>query len=339
VHRNEHEITVLKLHYMADPDKAQGEPVYIKTLDRSVSPWAYKQFKQMTDSNLYLQEFEIEAEATLGQLIYQLDKEATLEKSFPIDPKWTRRMALDPHPSVPHAFLWAATDPWGDVWFYREFWPSKACYRYDNGKKIGKAGPCPDDEPVFRIRDYVEIVRYLESAENPENTWDGKGFNERIHARVIDYAARAFGKGTNDDTEQPNFQKRFEQYMIMPNIGVYSCPYFDDAKKDRDIGFEMVNAGLKARLVEGSDGNLRKTSKFHIFADKCPELIYEFENIRRQVLTPQQQTTKDPTGKAVDVRAHLGDCARYLSMADPSFIDYDARAVSDWHPRTSGIAY
>lgn len=339
VHVNSHGITVARLHYSADPEKAEGEKTYVREIDRELSPWALQQYRQMTDPNLYLQEYEIDAEATLGRRIFNFDEEASCEPSFAIDPRWTRRNALDPHPSVPHAFLWVATDPWGDRWYYREFWPSKVCYRFDNGRLAGKPGPCPDDEPVIRIRDYVEVLRYLESAENPANVWKGQAFKEQIYARVIDYAARAFGKGSSDDPEQPNFQERFEQHMAMPDIGVESCPYFEDAKKDHDVGFEMCNAGLKPFLIEGANGRMRKTARIHIFSDKCPELIYELKNVRRQVLTPVQAATKDPTGKAVEVRCHLADDFRYLEMSDPRFIDPDDRGVSDWKPRTPGIAY
>jgi len=339
VHTNQHSITVLKLHYDADPEKGEGKKTYVKEIDRHLSPWALKQYKQMTDPNLYLREYEVEAEATLGRLIFNLDAEATLEKSFPIDPRWTRRMALDPHPSVPHAFLWVATDQWGDRWYYRELWPSKACFRYDGGKLIGKAGPIPDDEPVVYIRDYVETLRWLESEENPQNEFEGRSFDERVHARVIDYTARAFGKGTNDDAEQPNFQMRYEQFMSMPDKGV-TCPYFEDAKKDHDVGFEVVNAGLKPFMIEGSGGRLKKTSRIHIFEDRCPELVYELKNNRREVLTPRQVQSQDPTGKMVEVRKHMTDNLRYLEMSNPRFIDPSDRGTSvTVTQRTPGIAY
>ena len=336
VHTNNHGSTVLRLHYEADPKKAEGKRVFVPEIKRELSPWAFVQYKQMTDPNAYLREYEIEAEAALGRLIFNLDEEATLEDSFVIPPNWTRRMSLDPHPSVPHAFLWCATDPWGDRWYYRELWPSRACYRYDGAKLSGSPGPCPDDEPVMRIRDYVETVRWLESSENPENNYKDKTFDESITARVIDYAARAFGQGTNDDAEQPNFQQRYELYMIVPETRV-SCPIFQDAKKDRDVGFEFVNAGLKARMVQGSDGEPKKRSAIHIFKDRCPELLYQLKNNRREQLTPTQAMSKDPTGRMVKVRTHMTDNLRYIEMADPVFIR--PTPPSHWQPLHEGIAY
>jgi hypothetical protein len=338
VHKNAHDITVMRLHYEADPAKGEGQKVYVKELDRELSPWAYQAYKAMTEQDLYMREYEIEAEATLGALIFHLDDEATLEPSFPIPPTWTRRMSLDPHPSVPHAFLWVATDPWGERWYYREMWPSQSCWRYNaNGKLSGKPGPCPENEPIVRIQDYVGTMKWLESADNAENVHQGKRFDENIHARVIDYAARAFGQGTNDDQEQPNFQQRYEMYMMLPETRV-TCPTFDDAKKDRDVGFEMVNAGLKPHLTLTNDDKRRKRSRIHIFKDKCPELVWQLKNNRRQQLTAVQALAKDPTGKIVPVRTHMTDNMRYLEMSNPIYINPE-RPRSTWHQQHEGIAY
>jgi hypothetical protein len=338
VHKNAHDITVLRLHYEADPMKGDGEKVYVQELDKWLSPWAHAAYTQMTAPDLYLREYEIEAEATLGAKIFHLDDEATLEDSFPIPPTWTRRMSLDPHPSVPHAFLWTATDPWGERWYYRELWPSLSCWRYDeNGKLTGKSGPCPENEPIIRIKDYVETVKWLESTDNPENEHQGKRFDENIHARMIDYSARAFGKGTNDDPEQPNFQQRYEMYMVLPESRV-SCPTFNDAKKDHDVGFEAVNAGLKAHYTLGNDDQRKKRSKIHIFKDKCPELIWQLKNNRRAQLTPVQSAVKDPTGKIVPVRTHMTDNMRYLETANPIYIAPE-RPKSTWKPQYAGVAY
>ena len=337
-HTTPHGISVIRVHYSADPEKGGGDPIFVPDLNRSISPWAFGQYKQMTDPSLYLREYEIEAEATLGALLYYLDDEATLEKSFPIPKDWTRRMALDPHPGVPHAFLWCATDPWGDRWYYRELWPSKACFRYVDGKLSGKAGPCPSDDLQVSIREYVETVKWLESEDNPENVADGKPFTEKIYARVIDYAARAFGQGTNDDPEQPNFQTRYESWMLNPKTRV-SCPVFEDAKKDHDVGFEMVNNGLKPRKVMGNSGEFdRRRSQIHIFKDRCPELIWQLKNARRQQLTPQQAQTKDPSGQPVNIRLHMVDDMRYIEMANPIYIRHNTDHVHLVPPH-AGLSY
>jgi hypothetical protein len=189
---NENGIRVMQLHYSADETKGAGEKIHVPDLNMDLSPWAYGQYQSMTDKAMYRQEYEIDFSAKLGTLLYQLVEEATLEPSFPIPHSWTRYYALDPHPVVPHASLWLAVDEWGDGWIYRELWPSRI---------YGKPGNVPEDDNRYTIREYVETVLWLESAEN------NNGKEEKIAKRVIDYAARAFGKGTSDDGEQPNFQK------------------------------------------------------------------------------------------------------------------------------------
>jgi len=338
VHTNDHGITVLRLHYSADEEKGGGEKIYVPEIKRSLSPWAYAQYKQMTDPTLYLKEYEIEAEAALGALIYQLDEEATLEDSFPIPRTWTRRMALDPHPGIPDAFLWVATDPWGDRWAYRELWPSRVCFICDPETKQvrGKAGPCPPDDPLIPIKHYVETMKWLESSSNPENQDENKTpFDEHIFARVIDYSARAFGKGTTDDPEQPNFQQRYEQYMQLEKL---SCPSFDDAKKDHDVGYERVNAGLKPRMVRDTNGEPKKRSQIHIFRDKCSELIYQLKNVRKKILTPTQMMSQDPSGQQVAVRCHQVDNLRYVEMANPIYINPHPQR-SHFEPLQEGFSY
>ena len=187
---NPNGIRILQLHYSADETKGGGEKIPVPELGMSLSPWAFGQYQSMTDKAMYRQEYEIDHGAKLGTLLYQLVEEATLERSFPIPTNWTRYYGLDPHPMVPHASLWLAVDEWGDGWIYRELWPSRI---------YGRPGNVPEDDNRFTIREYVETVQWLESAENPKN--EGKA--ETIAKRVIDYAARAFGKGTSDDGEQP----------------------------------------------------------------------------------------------------------------------------------------
>lgn len=338
VHKNKYDATVLRLHYEADPEKGSGEKTYVEQIDRSLPPWALGEFKKMTDPSLYLQEYEVVSDATLGQLIYHLHKEATLEKSFPIPHDWTRYNALDPHPGIPHAFLWCAVDPWGDRWYYREFWPSRVCFRWNAGMKLGEAGKCPDDDPVVHIKEYVEIVKYLESSQNPQNrTPDGPRFDEKIQKRNIDYAARAFGKGTNDDAEQPNFQQRYELYMSLPETRV-TCPTFSDALKDHDAGYAIVNEGLKPRLVVGSDDVKRTRSRIHIFEDRCPELIYQLDAIRKEQLTSVQAAVRDPSGKQVKVRNHMGDLIRYMEMGNPIYVD-PTPPRSTFNPPAEGLSY
>ena len=328
---NPHGIQIVRLHYSADPDKGDGEQTFVPELGIALSPWALKQYQGMTKKANYLQEYEIDFGATLGQKVFHLDKEATLCKSFPIPPHWTRYFSLDPHPGVPHAGLWAAVDPWGDLWVYREFWPSKA---------YGKPGPCPGDDNRYRIRHYVETLYYFESKDNPENKHNGVAFDESIYEREIDFAARAFGKGTSDDPDQPNFQQRFEgkSTEFAEERGVDWELRFKDARKDHDVGEDCVNEYLLPRQVDDGRDGFHKSSKLHIFEDRCPELVYELDNVRRENLSPLMVERMDPTGKPVPVRKHMADNLRYICMANPTYIP-PRGATDSWTPAVPGIAY
>jgi len=329
---NPHEIDIARLHYEVDREKADGEKIWVPEIGLHLSPWAYGQYRGMIDPSMFLQEYEINFGARLGSLVYQLHDEATLEKSFPIPPNWTRYFSLDPHPAVPHAALWGAVDPWGDLWIYRELWPSK---------QYAKPGPCPDDDYRYPVKHYVEAYYYLESDQNPENEWNGERFNEAVHERVIDYAARAFGKGTSDDPEQPNYQQRFEQKSeeFADEQSVRWSLTFSDAKKDRGVGEDLVNDYLLPREVDDGKDGWRKRSRLHIFADRCPELVYELKNNRRQTLTPLQAERVDPTGKPVMVRKHMTDNLLYMCMANPQYVGLPRPRENRWQPATEGIAY
>ena len=300
--RNQNGICIFRLHYLADPEKT--------------AEWAAKQKSRMTNAADYEQEYEINFAAKQGTLIYQLKDEATLENSFPIPKEWTRYFALDPHPVVPHAGLWLAVDKWGDGWIYRELWPSRI---------YAQRGNPPEDDNRFGIKHYVETVEWLESAENPEN----EGQAETIHRRVIDYAARAMGKGFFDENPEYNFQKRYEDLAGWR---------FEDCIKDHAAGYESVNEWLKPRDIEQADGSFKPKSKLHIFADRCPELVHELKNNRFQQLTPLMADRADPTGKPQMKRNHLTDCLRYLCMAGLEYIAV-RKIESNWKPVHAGINF
>jgi len=314
--RNQHGIDIFQLHYSADEDKSRGDKIHVEALNMDLSPWAFSQYEAMTDKAAYRQEFEIDFAAKLGTLLYQFDEEATCEPSFRIPPVWTRYYGLDPHPVVPHASLWGATDPWGDVWIYRELWPSRI---------YGKPGNVPEDDNRYTIKEYVEAVKWLESKLNTEN----QDADEKIYKRVIDYSARTFGQGMDETDPQRNFQDRFEECGLYP---------FEDAIKDHETGIASVNEWLKPRQVEQQDGTFKNKSRLHIFKDKCPELIWQLKNNRYQTLTPLMAERQDPTGKPVLKRNHLTDILRYLCMSGLQYVN-PQKPRNDWKPLIPGIAY
>jgi hypothetical protein len=316
---------VLRLHYEADPAKGRGEKVFVPDVNMHLSPWAKAEYDRMTDKSLYKQEYEIDFAARLGQLLFQLDEEASVCDSFLIPHSWTRYYALDPHPRVPHAHLWCAVDPFGDRWYYREFWPSKI---------YGKPGDIPEDDNRFTIREHCQVVQYLEGEENPDN----QGEAEYIRKRIIDYAARSMGtlwqSDDRDKEPQENYQERFEREAR--DLGFRLN--FEDAKKDRSTGIDRVNLALKPLQVE-KNGKFVKSSRAHIFRDKCPELLWQLRNNRWTQLTPEQQTKMDPSSKAVLKRNHKTDLMRYVEMADPVYVERKPKVGDDWEPLHGGVNY
>lgn len=302
-------IDIFRLHYSADEDKNEA--------------WAAAQ-RAGTSEAAFRQECEIDFAAKSGDLLFPNFRDyqhAIIENPFPIPQDWTRTYAVDPHPRVPHAHLWCAVDPWGDRWYYREFWPSKV---------YGVPGNIPEDDNRYTIKEHVEVVKYLESAENPENS----NRAERISRRVIDYAARSFGTGTTDDQQpQENFQNRFERNMRELKV---QRPYFQDAIKDRDAGIERVNTGFKALKVE-IKGEWKEKARIHILSNLV-ELIWQLRNNRYPTLTALQQETQDPIIKPIQKRNHQTDLIRYIEMSEPRYIA--PQSLSDnWEPMVSGVNY
>jgi hypothetical protein len=338
VHENEFGFKNLRLHYTADPQKGTGELTFVESIKRSLTPWALEQYLKMTDKSLYLQEYEIDASATLGQLLYTMDREATLVHSSQMPSEGTDYFAIDPHPMVPFASLWGRVDRWGDLWIYRELWPSKVAFRYENGRLMGQKGNVPEDDNKHTIEEYVEAIWWLESELNPQN----KGVATHIRERVIDYAARAFGKGTQDDPEQPNFQQRLathaSQLRRKKGITDWSLE-FKDAKKDLDVGIKEVNAWFKPRDVRHPyEDRWVKQSRIRICEDRCPELIYQLETNRNTPLTPLQAESNDPMLRPLKKRNHLTDDLRYMVMANPIYVPPYA-APPEPEPIAPGFSY
>jgi hypothetical protein len=222
---------------------------------------------------------------------------------------------------VPHAHLWIRVDRWGDAWAFRELWPSKV---------YGKAGNSPEDDNRYRVRDYIETIKWMESKDNPKN----HGRAQSIYKRIIDYAARGF-YATTDDEDQRSVQQR---YQDVSSELEYSF-IFDDAIKDVDAGIEAVNEWLKPRLVEMNDGTFKGKSRLHIVAEECPELLWELRNNRFENLTPVMLEKSDPSGKPRKKRNHMTDLLKYACLCGLDFVQPARKSVNPWKPLHPGIAY
>jgi hypothetical protein len=318
---NPNGIHIFRLHYTADPEKGEGEKQFVEDENLWLSPWAKKQYDGFTSKRSFFQEIDIDFSAKSGALIYQLEDRATLEPLSALPADGTDYYFLDPHPRVPHAHLWIRVDRWGDAWAFRELWPSKI---------YGQPGSTPEDDNRYRIRDYIETVKYVESAEHPKN--HGKALN--IYKRVIDYAARGF-YGTTDDEDQRSVQRRYEEES--QKVG-YPLT-FADAIKDVDAGIEAVNEWLKPRLVEGADGAFSGKSRLHIVESECPELIWELRNNRFENLTPVMLEKRDPSPKPIAKRNHLTDLLKYACLCGLDYVRPTKKGISTWKPLHPGVAY
>lgn len=318
---NANGIHIFRLHYTADDEKRQGEAVFVEQENIWLSPWAKSQYDGFTNKRSFFQEIDIDFSAKSGALIYQLQDEATIEPLSALPLQGTDYYFLDPHPRVPHAHLWVRVDKWGEAWAFRELWPSKV---------YGQPGNTPEDDNRYRIRDYIETVRWMESEGHPLN--HGKALN--ITKRVIDYAARGF-LPTTDDQDQRSVQQRYEE----ESQAVGYSMVFADAIKDVDAGIEAVNEWLKPRMAECSDGTFKPKSRLHIIGTECPELVWELHNNRFQNLTPLMADRSDPSPKPIAKRNHMTDLLKYACLCGLDYVQERKASHQPWKPLHPGISY
>jgi hypothetical protein len=302
----EDNITRLRIHYSADDAKNPLTPEGAK--------WVEEGKKNAPSIEWWNQEQEIDFGARQGARVYHAfkDDETQLVDDFAIPPEWTRYFILDTHPRKPHAMLWVAVSPDGIAYVYRELWPSKV---YGTNKNI------PEDDNNYPIKWYCEAIKWIESDDNPENG----GKKEKIYKRIIDYAARAFGKD-RDNPDAIDYQERYENYS--KEIGHYLV--FEDCLKDNEANYAEVNEWLRPMPTLDKTGNSVQRSRLRIFKSLI-ELRWELLNNRIQMLQPHQVDTKDPGMKVIDKRNDCSDCLKYFCAAKPMFVKKKKRIHTASH--------
>lgn len=299
-----------RVHYSADP--------------RKDAKWARGKKRESASEALYRQEYEIDAHAQLGALMYpEFVRKVNVCKPFPIPRHWTRYMGIDPHKRRPHAFLWMAVSPDGDHWYYREYWPSKI---------YGKRGNVPEDDKLFQIDDYAKTVRWFEGPEvslfSAGGFADNQGQQETIFLRIMDTHGKAIYAETHDGADEPvTFWDRYAECGI----------HCDPAKKDMHAGRDAVGTRLRPRRAVTAAGE-HLEPVIHIF-ETLPELILELETVRWPTLTPAQAAKQDPVEKELQKRKHMADLIRYIEVAEPRYIEPAAIAQASLPPVQRGIAY
>lgn len=307
---------ILRLHYSADP---------LKTPE-----WVAVERPKFSTLAAWQQEEEIDFLAYAGQRVFPNFRRSLnvvkcwqrgCKEPCPIPINWTRYMAIDPHPRVPHAFLWMAVSPWGQHIYYRSYWPSSI---------YGVAGDVPEADPLYAIDEYVETLKLLEGETIDffgAGGWaHNSGVKEKISKRIMDPYGKAVAAQREDGKETTEtFWDRYQR------LGIH-C---EAAKKDFDAGRDIVNRKLRpSKMVLGSE--VEETSIILVL-ETCPELILELEQNRYPKLTPEQVARMDPGDKPLPKRKHLTDLMRYIEITDPVYIE--PRKGMSLPPVVSGVSY
>ena len=297
-YRNQAGVAIAEIYWYADPAKASPE-------------WEEKKKREYGSEQLFKQEQGIDFRAFAGQLVFpEFRRQFTVIEPYPIPSGVTWYMGIDPHPRVPHAFLWMYVDRYGNHIYCREYWPSKI---------YGRRGNTPEDDDLFQIDDYVRTIELLESAvpnvSAANGFTDNGGREQRVFRRIMDPAGKAWeaqrSAGKADTTE--TFWDRYARLGIV-------C---DEAKKDFQAGRDAVGTRLRPRKYFAPDGE-REESQILIF-NTCIELIYQLETNRYPPLLPSQVGKKDPSDTPLEARKHMTDLLRYIEIAEPMWVDADYR--------------
>lgn len=288
------------MHYTADPHKDDA--------------WVALAKKRAPSDQWWQMEMEIQPYALSGALVFpNFRREFTVVEPFAINPNWPRWMGCDPHPRVPHAFLWMAINPYGDHIYYRDYWPSKA---------YGIRGPVPEDDDLHEIDDYVDTVQMLEGEKikvfGPNGFSDNSGQKEKFALRIMDPSGKQW-EATRTKGKADTGVTFWDRYLT---LGLT----FKEARKDFDASKDLVNTLLRPNKISGPDG-VTKQSTILIF-DTCEELILELETNRHPQLTPHQKEIRDPIDKELQKRRHLTDLMRYIESEGPAYYETDRKPVS-----------
>lgn len=291
--------TFLRVHYSCDP--SMRDPVRMAM--------ARAQFPSDT---LWRREMEIEAEALGGALVYpRYSRSIHLIPDRDIPTYGCIYMSIDPHPRVEHAILWCVVDRDGDLYFYREYWPSVL---YGTGEIATDETP----RAGLMVRDYCIKIAELEGNQlvirdpgTPDEYGDyiDKDGGERVTNRLMDQAGKAF-KVTAEGQQEISIAQRYRNYGI----------YAGDPIKSHQVGQDIID-GLLTPAPHSLHGSW---PRMHI-AESLVELDSEFSNHRFSptIVSPSRDLNQRPSG----FRTHELDNCRYISCSQPSYMEAFASPV------------
>ena len=307
-------IPVVRLHYSANP--------------RCDQEWARKERRKYTSQAWWDLEMEIAYEAMSGQRVYpEFDPAIHVIPHSRVPKKLMRAMAIDPHPRTCHGCLWIGIDAWSDWYVYRELWPSIV---YGQPKHVRD----DDEDNHYTVREYAETIASLEGnslrwhhaeedeefAEYVQSTpgvcprchlpvgvvsdkcADHRG-PEKIIERLMDQAGKGF-IASGEHQREETYADRYYRFGLQ----------FSDPVKAHKAGEDAVHQLLKVRKHD----MYGDWPRLHV-SDDCPELILEFIKLRYEKLSKpseERELKQDP----VELRRHLLDCLRYLSMGRLNYV-------------------
>jgi len=285
-------IPVLHIHYSADPEKDET--------------WAARERAKFTAQAFWDKEMEMKAHALDGQVVYpEFNPAIHVIPDSEVPRQLCRYMSIDPHPRTPHAMLWVGLDRWGDLYAYRELWPSVVSGVPRQLKDI-------EQDNSYTVKEYAWTIAWLEGNEiewrhpespEEEGLYREKQGGEKLIYRFMDQAGKAF-KASDEATLLESYSRRYDRYGIQ-------C---SDPRKSHQAGEDAIRELLKPRRHETKG----TWPKLHIAASLV-ELQMEFRRHRYKA-TRRLSEEKEVKQQGVEARRHLLDNLRYLATADLTFL-------------------
>lgn len=259
-------ICVCRLHYSADVNMRDQVAIALAR-SKYTKDWRWRR------------EMEIEENAGNGKLLYpefNYDRNTCAPFDCSNAAEWTIWHGADPHPSTPHAHVWEAFSSHGDQVICGELWPN--------------------DGEHYRVAQYVEVVKWLESdATDKPMGWEwANGKKLTVFQRVMDVAGKAFKSEDGEDY--------FDKYRM---AGLDFLP----APKSEAINAASVDT--IGKMLSGTTPDFSVDwPQLRVF-NGCVETISEFQSVRFKEGDPERNSDE----KVFTYRRHALDCITYLQSS------------------------
>lgn len=260
---------------------------YTADPERARPEWKEKERRKYTSESKWQSEQEIVFGAGGGERLFSEILSMWGHKiiidpetsGFRPSPKWNYLGGFDYGKSNPTAALIACTDYDGTIYVLREY--------YQPGFSPAQHRPW-----LSQLQGFSDTLMYAD----PSIFWATQAQNDGTFKAIASlFAEEGFSNLTPapENNELLGMERILAHWMNLdkrePTLKII-CP-----KRLQDIAkpvYGIVNGG-------------------------CPNLLWELRRARREELTPQQLTKKNPSEKIVDKENHLRDCLKYLVLTEP----------------------